>query len=53
MARIRDIVRSLSTSAVAREENRSYTVVVNLRQTSLIDYLLDMGLREHLVGTQT
>src|SRR6266545_4058011 len=55
VARIRDIVRTLSTSAVSREENRSYTVVVNLHQTPLSDYLLEMGLREHLalVGTQT
>ena len=53
--RIREILRVLSTPAVARTEIRPYTVVVNLRNSSFADYLLDEGLREHLrlSGTQT
>jgi len=53
--RIREILRVLSTPAIARTENRPYTLVVNLRHSSLVDYLLDEGLGEHLglSGTQT
>lgn len=54
--RIREILRVLWAPALARTENRPYTVVVNLRNNpSLGDYLLDAGLRDHLglSGTQT
>ena len=52
---IREILRILSTPAVARTEKRPYTVVVNLRSSPFVDYLLEEGLREHLglTGTQT
>jgi serine/threonine protein kinase len=52
---IREILRVLSIPAVDRTETRPYTVVVNLRSSVFVDYLLDEGLREHLglSGTQT
>ncbi len=46
--RIREIVRLLSTPAVARTEDRPFTLVVNLRNQSFADYLLEEGLRDHL-----
>lgn len=46
--RIQEIIRLLSTPAVARTEDRPFTLVVNLRNQSLADYLLDDGLRGHL-----
>ncbi len=53
--RIREILRVLSTPAVARTEERPYTIVVDLRNSSFVDDLLGAGLREHLglSGTQT
>ena len=51
--RIREITRLLSTPAVARTEDRPFTLVVNLRSQSFADYLLDEGLRDHLGLTLT
>ena len=53
--RIREIIRLLSTPAVALAENQPFTIVVNVRNQSFVDYLLEEGLREHLqlMPTQT